>query len=296
MVAFTQPVSFGEAIQFALGKRILPTSLDSNGIRELSREVREKSLFSARTTHEGYLGEIQQKIDGLLKGEFNEATARAELQDALDQIGYDPDLGGFPSPGGEGGRRPDEGGPQTPERSPMSPSQRGSLKDLSSDKRIRLVLDTNLAQAQNYGFKLQGQDPDSLWQYPAYELIREEVREVPRGEMPGTAGWDERFVRAGGTLVDGRMIALKSDPIWENLGNSELFSDGIDASYPPYAFNSGMGWREVPRAECIELGLIRPGEMPEAAEDQTFFTPEDQENADQFSPDQLRRALAELGR
>ena len=285
MVAFTQPVSFAEAIGFALGKRILPTALDSNGIRELSREVRDKSLFSARTTHEGYLGEIHDKINGLLKGEFNEATARAELQDALDSIGYDPDQGGFPSAERGAGSA-----------DPMAPSRKGSLTDLSSDKRIRLVLDTNLAQAQNFGFKLQGQDPDSLWQYPAYELIREEVREVPRGEMPGTQGWDERFVRAGGTLIDGRMIALKSDPIWDNLGNSDLFSDGIDASYPPYAFNSGMGWREVPRAECIELGLIRPGEMPGAAEDQTFFTPEDQENADQFSTDQLTRALAELGR
>lgn len=276
MIAFTQPVPFAEALGFVLNKRILPTSLDSQGIRELSRQVREKSIFSARNTHEGILSTIQSKLDGLLKGEFNEATARAEIQDALDAVGYSPERG-FPGEGGAGA---------------PPPAEPGSLRDLSSDERVRLVLDTNLAQAQNYGFKLQGQDPDSLWQYPAYELIREEVREVPRGELPGTQGWDERFVRAGGTLVDGRMVALKGDPIWDNLGDSNLFPDGIDASYPPYAFNSGMGWREVPRAEAIELGLILPGQSGSVARTGDFFTAEDQENLAGFTPAQLRDLVA----
>lgn len=274
---FSGPVPFAEAIAAAAGKGLLPTSLDSNGIRQLAREVREKSLLSARNTHEGILSTIRTQIDGLLKGEFNEATARATIQDALDAVGYTP-----------------EAGFSDAEPGAIPPAARGTLRDLSSDERVRLVLDTNMAQAQNYGFKLQGMDPDALWQYPAFELVREEVREVPRGEMPGTQGWPERFVRAGGRLVDGRMIALKSDPIWENLGNSELFSDGLDSSFPPYAFNSGMGWREVPRAEAIELGLLLPGESSDPAADQTFFTPEDEENLAGFAPGELRDLVAAM--
>ncbi len=257
MIAFTQPTPFAEAIRFLLDKRILPTSLDTNGIRELAADVRQKSLFSARTTHEGYLQEVQSKIDGLLQGDFNEATARAELQDMLDSIGYTPD-----------------------------PMDQGGLKDLSSDKRVKLVLETNLRQAANFGLLEQGNDPVSRWQFPAFELVRIYDREEPRGEMPGTQGWDERWVRAGGTLIDGRLIALKSDPIWSNLGNSDLFEDGIDGDTPPYAFNSGMGWSEVPREEALELGLIGPGTMPSES-DARFFDEDLAEDAAQFSTDTL---------
>ncbi|MDE2105657.1 MAG: hypothetical protein KGL39_50990, partial [Patescibacteria group bacterium] len=35
----------------------------------------------------------------------------------------------------------------------------------------------------------------------------------------------------------------------------------IGTDYPPFAFNSGMGWLPVRRAECLLLGLIRPQDM-----------------------------------
>ena len=56
------------------------------------------------------------------------------------------------------------------------------------------------------------------------------------------------------------MIALKDDDVWNNLGDSSLFDDGLDNPSPPFAFNSGMYWRQVPRDECIELGLIEGDE------------------------------------
>ena len=52
------------------------------------------------------------------------------------------------------------------------------------------------------------------------------------------------------------MIALKDDPVWEQLGSSDLFDDGLDNPYPPFAFNSGMDVQDVDRDEAIKLGLI----------------------------------------
>lgn len=62
------------------------------------------------------------------------------------------------------------------------------------------------------------------------------------------------------------MIALKDDAVWQSLGSSGLFDDGLDAPHPPFAFQSGMGWRAVPREECMALGLITGDDIPEATE------------------------------
>ncbi|MDP2227282.1 MAG: hypothetical protein Q8J78_07365, partial [Moraxellaceae bacterium] len=68
--------------------------------------------------------------------------------------------------------------------------------------------------------------------------------------------WAARWQKAGGEFFDGRMVALKNDPIWSRLGDSSLFPDGLDNPYPPFAFNSGMGVRDVDRDEAEQLGLI----------------------------------------
>jgi hypothetical protein len=263
---FREPIPFAEALQSLRARTILPTNLSSAELTQLAADVRQKSLFSARTTNAGYLEEVRGKIDALLSGETNEATARAQLQDVLDRLSYAPETG-FPG------------------EDAVPPAQQGELRDLSSDKRIRLVLETNLRQAANFGFQRQGQDDLARWQFPAYELIRLEPREEERD-------WQERFVRAGGELYDGRMIALKDADVWSQLGNSGLFDDGLDTTYPPYAFNSGMGWREVSREDAIALGVISAGEMPDFQATRLF---EDlQEDAAQFTEDALRQALGEL--
>jgi hypothetical protein len=76
--------------------------------------------------------------------------------------------------------------------------------------------------------------------------------------------WPARWKIAGGALVDGgRMIALKGDPIWGELGGYENFSDALGVDHPPFAFNSGMGWKEISAAEVRALGITGPeGETP----------------------------------
>jgi hypothetical protein len=86
--------------------------------------------------------------------------------------------------------------------------------------------------------------------FPAWELVRLYDRQIPRD-------WYERWSeRAGPRLIEGRLIAWKTDRIWENLGKD--CEDGIDAPHPPYACNSGMGWREGYRAEMESAGVTCP--------------------------------------
>jgi len=62
----------------------------------------------------------------------------------------------------------------------------------------------------------------------------------------------------GAVRATGRMIALKADPVWGELGSYGNFDDALGVDHPPFAFNSGMGWREITRAECVALGVVGP--------------------------------------
>ncbi|MGN0886658.1 MAG: hypothetical protein ACI4RT_06635 [Candidatus Spyradenecus sp.] len=55
-----------------------------------------------------------------------------------------------------------------------------------------------------------------------------------------------------------RMVALKSSPIWEALGNGAGgFRDTLGNPYPPFAYGSSYEWSELSRAEAQALGLLK---------------------------------------
>jgi hypothetical protein len=252
---FNEPTPFAEAMRALAGKRLLPTSLDSAGLRQLAAAVRRQSLFSARTTMESYLEEIKAAVGSVLEPQqvtrvdedgntfqvtegLNPATARQALREKLQALGYAAD-----------------------------PEQAGTLSDLSSDARINLVVKTNVEMAQGAGrFVQQNADPEVVDQFPALELVRFEDKEVPRD-------WEQRWMVAAQVANDPkavanlpRMVALKSSGIWQELGDGAGgHDDTLGNPYPPFAFNSGMWTQEVDRDEAIALGLIEEGQAAEAA-------------------------------
>jgi hypothetical protein len=122
--------------------------------------------------------------------------------------------------------------------------------------------------------------PEQMALYPGWALSRFAERETPRGFRVGAKGalipvpdddWPARWAEAGaltgydfswepwdGDAQTGRGVALKSSGIWQALG--DLRDDSLGNPYPPFAFNSGFKCGNVSRAECIELGLIDPGD------------------------------------
>jgi hypothetical protein len=135
---------------------------------------------------------------------------------------------------------------------PVDPAKRGGLQDITSRKRLGLIIDTQLAQAREYARWKAEQDPDVLDAFPAQELIRTEDRAVPRK-------WRERWQAAGGRFFAGRMIARKGDPVWSRISR-------FQTPWPPFDFQSGMGLRDIDRDEAEALGVIAPDEAVPPAE------------------------------
>jgi hypothetical protein len=268
---FSEPLEFSEALDQARNRGLLPTTANSAQIAEWEDELKRLSVFSARTNHAGYLQDIKDKVLGLLGGEYNEATARAALQDLLDSLGYTPERG-FPQSEIDN------------LQSAIPPAERGSLRDLSSNKRAQLVLRTQMRQMANRGYREQGNTPAALFAFPAWELVRIYPRAVPRED------WPERWIAAGGKLYEERMIGAKNDPAWIMLGSRELFDDAIGTDYPPFAFNSGMGWRQVSRAVCEKLGVNVGG----ASAPRPAPPLDDVQVAAKFDPEFLRELRKQL--
>lgn len=232
------------ALEWAGEREVLPSSLGSAELRDLfADEVRARAVFSARTTSAWYLQEVKDAVDLALSGGYENDVPmmRLRLKEALARLGYTPETG---FPGDEGLEIP--------------AAKPGSLQDLSSDRRINLILDTQISLARGASQKMRGLDPERRRRWPAWELVRVYSRETPRGENH-TIGWAERWARLGGPAIPGgRFVALKDDPIWRALGDPTFYQDALAVDHPPFAFRSGMRWVEIGRAEAEALGLLSP--------------------------------------
>lgn len=104
--------------------------------------------------------------------------------------------------------------------------------------------------------------------------------------------------------MKGRMIALKDAEVWSAIGDPALFPDAIGVDHPPFAFESGMGWREILGSEARELGLTtRPAgffakakQMIKEAVDKAFVRPLKAEDfiGGQAAMDEVKRKFEEV--
>ena len=217
-------------------KELLPTSLGSAEYREqVSRDILRRSVFSARMESARYLARIRDVCAQMLDGRISQATARDILGGILERMG-------------------------------LSPQDGGGIANHASLARLNLVIDTQTQMAASVA-RLSEQTPAVLEMWPAWELVRLEDRDMKRGDWPQR--WDAaaRSVGFEGVSRDyGRMVALKDSPVWQALGDGAGgFRDTLGNPFPPFAFNSGMGWVDVTREECEELGLDPDGASAPAA-------------------------------
>lgn len=237
------PLSVFDAQLASSARTAMPTPLDTAGLRELGAGVLARSVFTAHGISAIYASKLKEVIDQLAAGEIGEGQARTALYECLDALGYTPE-GGFPGHEGE-----------------VPPAIRGTLQDLRSFRRMNLIVRTQLDLMTGAGQQYRGQLPEALAQFPAWELVRIEDKNAPRnwkGDEPSKADPRSRWLIADGKLYGGRMIALKGDPVWGELGSFNNFQDALGTDHPPFAFNSGMGWREIDMAECEALGVTGP--------------------------------------
>lgn len=153
----------------------------------------------------------------------------------------------------------------------------GDLADLGSFRRLGLIYDMNVAEARAYARWKNWGTENRLLTHPAQELVRIRDSAVPRD-------WEERWAAEGGEFPDRRMIARKTDPIWRHISR-------FGRDWPPFDFNSGMGLREITRAEAEASGAIRKGEVLTPVKDPGFNSGLSASVAD-FSPEALDDLLA----
>jgi hypothetical protein len=222
-----------EAVDVFSRKVPVGSTMSSREWELIQAEIRLRSMFSARVESERLLAEMQFRLQARIalakkdgrtmdRGVFIEEM-RAELTAA----GYK-----------------------------RGEAKRGSLRDLKSSRRLGLIWDMNLAQAQGYAKWKAGMDPDVLQAVPAQELIRvrqrTEIRDWPQvwedygGRFYGQPSPD--YPRA-----KGRMIALKTDPIWRRISR-------FKTPWPPFDWGSGMGLKNIRRDQAEALGLLGAGE------------------------------------
>lgn len=132
-----------------------------------------------------------------------------------------------------------------------APGDPGAMTDIASRRRLELIYDTNVEEAYEFGRYQAGQSAALLEAFPARELVRVEERQERRD-------WYARWINAGGPTPHGRLVARRDDPVWVKISR-------FGRPYPPFDFGSGMGVIDIERDEAIDLGVIAPGEIPEAA-------------------------------
>jgi len=251
-ISTTEPLF--QALKLAQERGLLPTALSSAELQEMTLRMKERVFFAARWTNLQALDEVKKLVERHVQGEgMNNdlAKLRIEARQILAKHGYDPESG-FPGDVELG----------------VPPATAGSLRDLSSGKRLNLIFETQAALARGLGMKLRNLQRQQV--FPAIELVRlKDARQID-----WQRDWLARWKIAADNVdwvgvskeafAQGRMIALQTSPIWPALGSSALFADALNVDYPPFAFNSGMGWRFVGFRESATWGLNQE-EIPAAA-------------------------------
>lgn len=191
------------------------SSADWDGV---DPDIRERSYWTARQGHYARVQGFRDRSQGIVDGNLSEADALREVRAMLKATGYRPE-----------------------------PGTEGTIQDLGTDARQRLILDTNVAMVQERAYR------DSMMgslAYPAQRLVRIRYSRQPRD-------WDARWREAAaavnyeGVATDGSHIALLTSPIWRKLSR-------FDLPYPPYDYNSGMGVDPVDYEEAQRHGITIP--------------------------------------
>lgn len=205
----------------ALAKRgLLPTTANSAQLAGLPAALRDEAFFSSKVTDARVLQAAYDCVAAILQPEgraagesMDTARAREEIRRLLKSIGYMPEDG-----------------------------KAGTIEDLSSEARLNLIIDHNVAADRGRGAWMETQDDDVLDMWPCQEFYRAEERMRPRN-------WRARWIAAGGSIYAGRMIARKDDPVWIGINR-------FGVPWMPADYNSGMDVRDVDRDEAVSLGVI----------------------------------------
>ena len=206
------------AAEKILKKTLVGSSLNSREWNLVQAGLRDRAFFSSQVESAKILHAARKMVADRAGGHLSASEIRRDLRKVISSTGY----------------RPPEG-------------KEGTLQDLYSKRRLDTIIKTNVEQTRGYVRHLDGMKPGAFAAFPGQELIRVRERKEKRD-------WATRWKNAGGQFYNGRMIALRDDPIWERIS---VFGN----PFPPFDWGSGMGVRAVSRRDSIALGVVTDNEV-----------------------------------
>lgn len=209
------------AAELILKKALVASNLDSKEWNQVQAAFRNRAFFSSQVVQANILQAMRQRVAEYAERGVDISEARKQMRADLYALHYNPE-----------------------------PGKEGTIKDLFSKARLDVILKHNLRQARGMIQRASGMTPGAFAAFPAQEFKRTHHRKAQRQD------WPERWRKAGGKVYGGRMIALKTDPVWERLS---VFGN----PFPPFDWGSGMGVVDVDRKTAIELGLVTDEKLRE---------------------------------
>lgn len=231
MITLPDPMPFSDALNYLRDKQAVGSAMDTAAWREVPAAIRNKAFFSATLTSAQVARRMQDYIDDFLsqdrdvndKGqEFFSSQGRSEFVAKFRQMMIDE---GF--------------GKVLPNGSIDPDINDNDLRDLRSCRRLQLIFDTQVEQANSYGQFLEGQDEDILDIWPCRKFVRVRPVMSPRPYHEAALG----------------QIRRKDDlEFWLSLNRD------FNVPWGPWGFNSGCGTEDVDRAEAEAAGAIKPSD------------------------------------
>lgn len=209
------------ATELILKKALVASKLDSKEWNQVQAAFRNRAFFSSQVAQANIIQAMRQRVSEYAKRGVDISEARKLMRADLERLHYSP-----------------------------APGKEGTIKDLFSKARLDVILKHNLDQARGMIQRASGMSPGAFAAFPAQEFKRTLSRRSQRKD------WPERWRKAGGKIYGGRMIALKTDPVWSRLS---VFGN----PFPPFDWGSGMGVIDVDRKTSIELGLVTDEKLRE---------------------------------
>ena len=206
------------AAEKILKKALIGSSLNSREWNLVQAGLRDRAFISSQVESMRILHAARRMVADRAGGQLSASEIRRDLRKVISSTGYRPPAG-----------------------------KEGTLQDLYSKRRLDTIIRTNVEQARGYVRHLDGMKPGAFAAFPGQELIRVRERKEKRD-------WATRWKNAGGRFYNGRMIALRDDPIWERIS---VFGN----PFPPFDWGSGMGVRAVSRRDSIALGVVTDNEV-----------------------------------
>lgn len=248
-------IPFEEAMKSLAARGVLPTNMGTRELRELGAGFHRQNFTSAKTLLTDLLDGYKKAVEEIINPTTQQRADRVTPENPQGNVSTGLDL---PT-----ARLQIK---QLQEKLGMVKGD-GSIKDLTSDARINLVIKTNRDTMRGAGQFIQSQSDEVLVTNPAWELFRLKDPRDPKSKRDWKGRWQIAAAAAGDTDAlhvfghMGRMIARKDSPIWNEIGSSNNFDDGLDNPFPPFAFNSGMDVRDISYTEAVAIGLIQRGDV-----------------------------------